>query len=122
MKLIDTSAWIHALRPGGNPEFQERVAALLQAGEAAWCVMVRLELWNGARGRHEQQVLKEMEQNLIELQITPQVWDEACVLAQRCRGQGQTIPATDLLIAACARYYGVGLVHCDEHFDALAAL
>jgi predicted nucleic acid-binding protein len=122
MKLIDTSSWIHALRPDGDPEIRARIAALLHAGEAAWCPMVRLELWNGARGRHEKQVLKEMQLNLFELEMIPQVWDDACSMAQEARTQGLTIPATDLLIAACARHYGVGIEHSSEHFDALAAL
>ena len=122
MKLIDTSSWIHALRPNGDPEIRARVAALLHAGEAAWCAMVRLELWNGARGRHEKQVLKEMELHLIELEMSQQLWNGACALAQRARMRGCTVPATDLLIAACARHYEIGIEHSDEHFDAIATL
>ena len=122
MKLVDTSSWIHALRPNGDPEVRERVASLLRAGEAAWCAMVRLELWNCARGQHEKHVLKEMEKELIELEMTRQVWDDACALAQRARIRGCTVPATDLLIAACARHYGIDIEHSDEHFDTIAAL
>jgi predicted nucleic acid-binding protein len=50
MRLIDTSAWIHALRADGDSAVASRVRALLEMGEAAWCPMVQLELWNGARG------------------------------------------------------------------------
>jgi len=84
--------------------------------------MVRLELWNGAKGEHEKRVLRDMERNLIELETGPEAWAEACNLARRTRGHGKTIPATDLLIAACAGHYGVGIEHADEHFDMLSRL
>ena len=50
MKLIDTSSWIDALRRDGDPQIRARVVALMASGEAAWCDLVRLELWNGLRG------------------------------------------------------------------------
>ena len=119
MKLVDTSAWIHALRPNGDPAVRLRVNALLQSGDAAWCAMVRLELWNGARGAHEKQVLREMECHIPDLEITPAVWTLANRLAQQARTTGQTIPPTDLLIAACAQHHGVELEHADQHYQAI---
>ncbi len=119
MKLVDTSAWIESLRPGGAPEVCERVRTLLDAGEAAWCPVVRLELWNGARGAHEQRVLKEMERQLPELALTAAVWAQAFDLARKARAAGQTIPPVDIIIAACATHHGVALEHCDAHFDVL---
>jgi hypothetical protein len=122
MRLIDTSAWIHALRTDGDAAVASRVRTLLDAGEAAWCPMVQLELWNGARGDHERRVIKEMQNDLIELEIDESVWAIAYALAQSARRAGKTIPATDILIAACARRHGVELEHADRHFTVLAAL
>lgn len=122
MRLIDTSAWIHALRADGDPAVASRVRALLETGEAAWCPMVQLELWNGARGDHERRVIKEMKDDLIELEMDGPVWTIANALAQSARRTGKTIPATDILIAACARRHGVELEHADQHFAALAVL
>jgi predicted nucleic acid-binding protein len=122
MKLIDTSAWIHALRPDGNRQISDRVRALLESGEAAWCPMVRLELWNGARGEQEKRVLRDLERHLPDLEATSSVWNLAVALAQRARTQGQTAPATDLLICACAQHHGVEIEHDDEHFTIIAAL
>ena len=122
MKLIDTSAWIHSLRPDGVREVTARVRALLQSGDAAWCPLVRLELWNGARGSHEKQVLLELERELPELDISDDVWDLACDLARKARRGGKTVPASDLLIAACARHHQVGIEHADSHFDVIATL
>lgn len=122
MLLVDTSSWIHALRPEGDLEARRRVERLLEGGEACWCPMVRLELWNGARGAHEMRVLRDMEERLPDLPIDAEVWALGADLARKARGKGLTIPATDLVIAACARRHGVGLEHTDEHFDALEKL
>ncbi|MGA2261098.1 MAG: PIN domain-containing protein [Acidobacteriota bacterium] len=122
MKLVDTSAWIHALRPNGDPQIRARVNVLLQSGDAAWCALVRLELWTGARGPHEKRVLREMERDLPDLEINGATWDAACELARLARESGHTIPATDLLIAACAQLHGVEIEHEDEHFNVIAKL
>lgn len=122
MKLVDTSAWIHSLRPDGDPAVAARVRIALEIGEATWCAMVRLELWNGARGDREKKVLREMEQTLTDLPTTAEVWELAVDLAQQAKMKGLTIPATDLLVAACARYHEVGLEHADSHFDQIANL
>jgi predicted nucleic acid-binding protein len=82
------------------------VKALLESGEAAWCPPIQLELWNGARGAREKRV------------VTETAYD----LARKSRALGHTVPATDLMIAACARRYGVGLEHADAHLTAIQDL
>src|ERR1051325_9683792 len=110
MVLVDTSSWIHMLRVDGNSVVRARVEALLEAGTACWCPMVRLELWNGA-GERDRKVLFDLERNLPELPITEDFWKQAGTLAQRTRKAGTTVPASDLLIAACARFHGATLEH-----------
>ena len=122
MFLIDTSVWIHWLRPRGDSAIADRVDALLQSGSAGWCALVRLELWNGASGTQEQKVLRGLGERLPELSIDPAVWDSACALARTARSTGLTVPATDILNFACARHHDVGLVHADADFDRLNAL
>lgn len=122
MTLVDTSAWIHGLRVDGDAVITRRVRELLQSGEAAWCAMIRLELWNGARGDHEKRVLREMERHVPDLEINADVWANACSLAAHVRKEGKSIPATDILIAACARHHGVPLEHADRHFEMLAGI
>lgn len=46
MVLVDSSSWIHLLRPDGDSAVRERVELALRTGDACWCAMVRLELWN----------------------------------------------------------------------------
>lgn len=117
MILIDSSAWIHFLRPDGDTEVRQRVQDALRAGLAAWCPVVRLELWNGAGGERERATLREFARVLPELPITPDVWDHACVLARSCRNAGVSVPATDLLIVACAQVHVADLIHADADFE-----
>lgn len=119
MILIDTSSWIHLLRPEGRADARARVESALRAGSACWCPLVRLELWNGAGGSRERKVLRDLERVLPELAITEFVWTLAYDLARKARAYGVSIPATDLLIAACARHHGVELEHSDADFDLL---
>ena len=122
MKLIDTSSWIEQLRRDGDATVRVRVEELLSAGEAAWCPIVRLELWNGARGEAEREVLREMEADIPTLEIGTPVWDLAVRMAATARAKGITVPASDLLVAACARHHDAALEHCDSHFDLIASL
>ena len=119
MILIDTSSWIYMLRPNGDPAVRGRVEATLTGGQACWCPLVQLELWNGARGGREQKVLREFAGALPELSIDEAVWREAYDLARRARAQGITVLASDLVIAACARHHGVTLETADTDFALL---
>lgn len=115
--LIDTSSWIEALRTSGNKSIREKVLNLMVNGKAAWCEMVALELWNGARGIYEKQKMAELEKEITCLQITTDVWETAKKLAQKCRQNGQTVPTSDLVISACALYHNVEIEHCDSHIQ-----
>ncbi len=115
--LIDTSSWIEAFRVDGKPEVQEKVKDLLMEGKAAWCDMILLELWNGARGNSERKMLKDLSEEIPMLPITGSVWSLAKKLAQKCRKKGKTIPSTDILIAACGFEHEVEIEHQDRHFE-----
>jgi len=118
--LVDTSAWIHFLRPDGDSSVAKRVQATLLNGVACWCPMIRLELWNGAGGSREQKVLRDFERDLPELAMDEKVWHQAYAIARACRSTGTTVPNTDILIAACARQHGASLEHADQDFDRIA--
>ena len=118
--LVDTSAWIDALRKDGDREVRAAVHAVMAEGTAVLCDMVRVELCNGARGRAEQAMLRELDKELECVTTSPHVWEAAVELARACRRKGVTLPATDLLIAACADYHSLGLLHHDRHFDEIA--
>ncbi len=117
--LIDTSSWIEALRVAGNSLVRKRVEKLMLDGNAAWCDMISLELWNGAKGESERKMLKELENEITMLPTTSEVWMLAKSLAQKCRKSGKTIPSTDLLIVSCGLLNEVAFEYQDKHFDAI---
>jgi hypothetical protein len=120
--LVDSSSWIHFLRPNGDPVVRSRVGTALTSGEACWCPLVRLELWNGAAGDRDRKSLRDFDAVLPELAIDYEVWADAYELARRARSAGVSVPATDILIAACARRHGAELETADSDFERLAAL
>ncbi|HEY2799537.1 MAG TPA: PIN domain-containing protein [Chthoniobacterales bacterium] len=122
MTLIDTSSWVEQLRASGDAAVRARVETLLQTGRAAWCAVVRLELWAGVGNEKERTTLRAYAQELPELLIDDEVWEEACKLASRCRAAGKSAPASDFLIAACARHHRVPVEAADAHFDFLMQL
>ncbi len=92
------------------------------AGEAAWCDLVRVELWHGLRGTAERKMMEQLEVDVVLLPTTDAVWELARELARRSRAKGLTVPSTDLLIAACAWHHGVEMEQHDAHLTALAAM
>ena len=120
--LVDTSSWIHLLRPDGDAAVRRRVEVALRAGEACWCPIVQLELWNGARGGPEQRALRHFAAALPVLPMDDAVWSAACDLAGRARMRGVTVPAADLAIAACAHWHGAALESADKDLERLDGL
>lgn len=122
MKLVDTSCWIEVLRPAGNLAIRQYIYDLMDDDEAAWCDVIRLELWNSLRGQHDAKRLNDLEAHLPSLSITDEILGDSIDLAILARGKGLTVPSLDLIIAACARYHKVEIESRDKHFEQLAAL
>jgi predicted nucleic acid-binding protein len=120
--LVDSSIWIDALRQSGPADIRQRLQSLLEAGEAAWCAAIRLELWPGTREARERRILVQYQSIVADLPMTQGVWARAIDLAERARSKGMSCPYPDLLIQACATVHGVELLHRDKHFDRLASL
>jgi predicted nucleic acid-binding protein len=110
------------MRRVGDEPTRNEVYAALRAGRARFCDLVRLELWNGIGGDAERKWLLELEQSVENVPTDDTVWAEARRLAQETRRQGLSLPATDLLIAACAGVHGLEILHRDSHFDRLASI
>lgn len=96
--------------------------AATQEGRAVLCDLVLLELWNGAQGADEHRVLREIELTIEKVPTPPAIWEVACEPARMCRKAGITAPATDVLIAACAEYYKLEILHRDAHFNQIASV
>lgn len=100
-------------------EAGDRVEVLVLSGDAAWCDMTLVELWHGVRGAREKRELAEMEKDITRVAVDEDVWRTASKLALRCREKGFTVPASDIVIAACATHHNLELEHCDKHFDSI---
>ena len=114
--LVDSSAWVEAGRPGGDPKIVARLADLVSSGLAAMTEPVWMELYQGIRGKREEARLEMMRSLCVWLEFDSECWQEAARIARICLQSGVNVPFGDVLIAACARRYGVALMERDRHF------
>jgi hypothetical protein len=119
--LIDTSAWIEALRPAGNAQVRERVSAVLAELRGATTPMVVMELLTGARTDDQYRDLSEDLAALPMLPIDATIWAQASRIGFELRRAGLSIPPTDILIAAVAIANHAVVLHVDRHFDLIAS-
>ena len=120
LTLIDTSAWILALRKGGSLHAQDEIGRLIAENRAATTGIVKLELLAGTKTEKEYTELKEDLNALIQLEITAKTWESASHLAYNLKRTGVTVPSADVLIMTIAVENGCNLIHADRHFDLMA--
>jgi len=120
MFMIDTSAWILALRKKFHPLVRDRIDAILSEGEVAINGIIQVELLGGARSERDYDRLKSRLDALLHIEATRELWSSASRLAFDLRRQGLNVPHTDAFIAASAADCGAVLLHADSHFDAIA--
>ncbi|MCC5790793.1 MAG: PIN domain-containing protein [Opitutales bacterium] len=118
MTLVDTSAWIEYFRRDGDADVRAAVAKLIQNDRAAWSEIIFLELLRGNDRQRKQ--AKQITETLPCLSWNTACWQRAYQLARLAARAGKPVPNTDILIFACARQHGAGLLHRDRHFDVLA--
>jgi predicted nucleic acid-binding protein len=118
--LVDTSAWIMALRRDFLPVVKDRIAYLLKEDAIMTTGMVKLELLGGTKQKKEFQRLKVRLDALEMVETNAAQWERAYDLAYNLRRKGLTIPYTDILIAASALMAAATIVHADSHFDLIA--
>jgi len=118
--LIDTSAWLLALRKDFIPEVKELIDRLLRDGVVITTGIIKLEIIGGAGTQDEFQRLKSRFNALDDIRTDDSIWQKACELGFELRRKGITVPHTDILIAACALQSESVIVHADTHFDLMA--
>jgi predicted nucleic acid-binding protein len=117
--LVDTSAWILALRRDFLSVVKDRIGYLLKENAVVTIGLVKLELLGGTKTKSEFQRLKSRLDALDTVECDLSLWHEAADLAFRLRRKGITVPYTDILIAAGALQIGATVMHADAHFDLL---
>ena len=118
--LIDTSAWLLALRKDFIPEVKELIDCLLRDGVVITTGIIKLGIIGGAGTQDEFQRLKSRFNALDDIRTDDSIWQKACELGFELRRKGITVPHTDILIAACALQSESVIVHADTHFDLMA--
>jgi predicted nucleic acid-binding protein len=118
--LIDTSAWLFALKRDFVPEVKNRIDLLLKNHVVVTTGIINLEIISGAKTKKEFQRLRDRFNALDMVESIETMWQKACELGFNLRRKGVTVPHTDILIAACALQSGSIIVHADAHFDMMA--
>ena len=118
--LVDTSAWLLALRTDFVPAIKDRIDHLLRDDAIITTGMIKLEILSGARTEPEFRRLKQGLDALESIGTDGGAWEEACKVGFRLRRKGVTVPHTDILVAACAMTTKAILIHVDTHFDLIA--
>lgn len=119
MYLVDTSVWIHGLRPGGSPSIQSLLKPLIVSGDTAITDWILLELMTGLRSSEGKDTLLQWFAPVTRLSFEPSWWEEAWEYAVRLRKNGVSPTAPDCLIATVAIKHRVSLIHCDTDFEAM---
>jgi len=120
MILVDTSAWIFALKKNPFLPLKEKIDLLLRDELILAFGMIKLELLGGAKSEKEFTRLKSRLDALYEIPTDQSLWDKASELAFTLHRKGITVPYTDILIASAALYSKATLLHADVHFNLIA--
>ena len=118
--LVDTSAWLFALRKDFIPEVKDRIDHLLKENVIITTGIVKLEILGGTKTQNEFQRLKTRLDSLDMVETDTALWEKAYQLSFELGRKGITVPYTDILIAACALMTESTVVHADAHFDLMA--
>ncbi len=118
--LPDSNVYIDALRAGVDPFHQ--FAPYLEEWEFGTCGMVVLEVCRGLRAPAALKRFRERFSVMIYIPTTNSLWERATQLAWSLDRQGLTLPAQDLIIAACALHAGALVLTRDAHFQHIPGL
>jgi predicted nucleic acid-binding protein len=120
MIVVDSSALIEYYRAQGNAAVRSAVARAIAADEVAVNGIIRVEILGFAPTEAERRRLVSDFEAFHTLPLGDADFDLAAGLGFALRRRGQTVPATDLIIAASAIRAGAALLHVDAHFERIA--
>ena len=118
MLLVDTSVWIEVFRyPGLDPE------QAVPLDDVATCLPVVQEVLQGFVDQRAFTVAHDamLALPMVESPLRQEVYEQAVELYRTTRRAGLAVRSgVDCLIAACAVRNGLGVLHRDRDFDAIA--
>ncbi|MSQ23795.1 MAG: PIN domain nuclease [Chloroflexi bacterium] len=121
MVIADTSVWINLFR-APDSEHAAELKRLLRLQEVCLTGVVLAEILRGARSAVEFARLSSDLEALHYLEISREAWIKAAELGLSLRGQGRTVPLTDLSIAAIALVVDYEIYTLDRDFDPVPGL
>lgn len=103
---------------------RERLAPIIEAGEAATCAITDLEVLFSARNHEEHERIRERRKlAYVQVPLTPEVFGRAIEVQGELAERGQhRLPIADLIVAAAAEAAGLTVLHYDADFDGIAAV
>jgi predicted nucleic acid-binding protein len=116
--LVDKSA----LARMPEPAVRARLEPVIEAGEAATCAIIDLEVLYSARNRNEYDaILHRRALAYTSVPVTEEVMRRAIEIQSHLARRGQhRIPIPDLIIAAAAESAGLTVLHYDADYDRIA--
>ena len=113
--LIDKSA----LARMPDDRVRQRLAPIIESGEAATCAIIDLEVLYSARNHDEHERIRQRrELAYYTVPLTEEVFRRAIqVQAELARSSRHRLPIPDLIIAAAAEASGLIVLHYDSDFD-----
>lgn len=118
--LVDKSA----LARMPEPAVRERLGPMIEAGEAATCAVIELEVLYSARNAEEHRRIRSRRELAYDrVPLDDAVFERAIeVQGQLAEKAQHRLPIPDLILAAAAEAAGLTVLHYDAHFDRIAAV
>lgn len=118
--LIDKSA----LARMRHSDVRARIGPIIEAGEAATCALIDLEVLYSARNHEEhRRVRRRRVRAYRQVELTEAVFRRAIAVQGMLARSGQhRIPIPDLVIAAAAEHAGMSVLHYDADFERIAGV
>ena len=118
--LIDKSA----LARMAHPQVQARLVPILEAGEAATCAVIDLEVLYSTRNASDHaRTRRRRTLAYRHVELTETMFQRAIDIQGLLAVRGQhRVPIPDLIIAAAAEHAGMILLHYDADFDRIKAV
>lgn len=119
--IVDTCVWIEFFREPES-EFTLHLKSLLREREVIMVGMVMAEILQEVKSPKEANLVEQNLAKLPYLEITREIWVTAGKMSASLRSTGNTIPLSDLIIAAMALSGNYEIFTIDQHFNKIDGL
>jgi predicted nucleic acid-binding protein len=119
--IVDTCVWVEFFREPES-EITRHLKGLLRDRKVIMVGMIMAEILQGVKAPKEAKIVKQSLEILPYLEMTRDIWAAAGEMSASLRGEGITIPLSDLIIAAAALSGGHEIFTIDPHFNKVDGL